>query len=71
MATGTINSIVGRQVVVKADGSPPKIGSKAKVDGRTVGVVADVIGAVENPYFVLKPKEGADLPVGGKVNVLE
>ncbi len=64
MNTGEVTSIVGNQVVVKASGQPPQIGTPVFSGKGRVGVVADIIGPLEKPYFVVKPSPDAKLKVG-------
>jgi rRNA processing protein Gar1 len=60
--TGEVISIVGDQVVVKATAKPPAIGSVVFNErGGKVGCVADIIGPVENPFFIIKPNPNVTL----------
>jgi rRNA processing protein Gar1 len=65
--TGDITSIVGDQVVVKCDAEPPVIGAQVMGGRGRIGVVADVIGPVGKPYYVIKLDPNAKVKVGDRV----
>jgi RNA-binding protein len=49
-------------IIVKLEGSVPRLGSKVYDKNlRTVGFVVDVIGNVNSPYMVVRPLESKDL----------
>jgi rRNA processing protein Gar1 len=64
--TGEITSIVGDQVVVKSTAKPPKIGAPAYTENGKIGVVSDIIGRVDSPYFIVKPEGNVKAAVGDK-----
>jgi rRNA processing protein Gar1 len=64
---GEITSIVGDQVVVKCASEPPSIGDPVLGDRGRLGTVADVIGPVAKPYFVVKLNPNAKVKVGDRV----
>ena len=65
--TGEVNSIVGDQVVVKTTTKPPGIGAAVYNEKGKVGVVSDIIGAVDKPYFVVKPHGNVKVNVGDRI----
>jgi rRNA processing protein Gar1 len=68
LIAGEVDSIVGDQVVVKSTAQPPAIGSVVYSEkGTKVGVVADIIGPVEKPYFIVKANANVEIPVGERL----
>ncbi len=67
MESGEVTSVVGEQVVVKSTGKPPEIGSKAYTKKDFLGVVADVIGPVDKPYFIVKKSGKNTAETGEKI----
>ena len=68
MNYGEVSSIVGDQVVVKASEKPPAIGSAVfNEKGGKIGVVADIIGPVEKPYYVVKPNQNCKVKPGDRI----
>jgi rRNA processing protein Gar1 len=65
--TGKVSSVVGDQVVVESASEPPRIGAKAYLGRDKVGVVADVIGRVDRPYFIVKPDAKSKLKAGDEI----
>jgi rRNA processing protein Gar1 len=65
--TGEVTSIVGDQVVVKSSSPPPAIGAAVFGDKGRVGVVADVIGPVERPYYVVKADPKITLKIADRL----
>jgi len=65
--TGEVTSIVGDQVVVKSAPKPPAIGAMVYSEKCKVGVVADIIGSVESPYFVVKPDQNAKIKLSDRL----
>jgi rRNA processing protein Gar1 len=65
--TGEVISIVGDQVVVKAASNPPAMGTVVYSEKGKLGIVADIIGPVDKPYFVVKPQGNAKVSVGDRV----
>lgn len=68
LESGEIISVVGDQVVVKSASDAPKIGSKIYSVRAKVGRVSDVIGPVDDPYYVVKPDPNTNLRVGDVLN---
>ena len=66
MESGEITSIVGEQVVVKATGKPPQLGSAVYSPSGVIGVVSDIIGPVEKPYFIVKRQPNSKVNPGEK-----
>jgi rRNA processing protein Gar1 len=67
LESGEVTSIVGDQVVVRADSKPPQIGAAVYSEKAKVGVVSDVIGAVDKPYFIVRPSPNAKVNVADKL----
>ena len=66
MDTGEVTSVVGEQVVVKAAGRLPGMGSAVFANKGRIGLVADIIGTVEMPYFVVRKQPNAVVKVGDR-----
>jgi rRNA processing protein Gar1 len=69
LSTGQVCSIVGNQVVIKPTADTPEIGSTVYDGKAAVGVVSDIIGAVDKPYAVVKPNDKAALKVGDVIRL--
>ncbi len=67
LESGEITSIVGNQAVAKPSGKLPEIGTKVFVKDGILGRVMDIIGAVENPFFVVKTDGKKKIAVGDKL----
>jgi rRNA processing protein Gar1 len=67
--TGEVTSIVGDQVVVKSTAKQFGIGTVVYNDRGKIGVVSDIIGAVDNPYFVVKPQGNVKATVGDRTHL--
>lgn len=69
MNTGEVNSIVGNQAVVKPTGKTPGIGATVYGENGKVGVVSDIIGAVDRPYAVVKVERNARIKTGDHIRL--
>lgn len=69
MDSGEIVSVVGDQAVVVPSGRLPDIGVKIFVKDGIVGRVADIIGAVDRPYYVVKLSGRIPVSKGDKVTL--
>jgi rRNA processing protein Gar1 len=67
LESGEVTSIVGDQVVVRADSKPPQIGQAVYSEKAKVGIVSDVIGAVDKPFFVVRPSPNAKISVSDRL----
>ena len=67
MDSGEVTSIVGDQVVVKVTGKLPAMGTAIFTSRTKIGVVADIIGSVEKPYFVVKTSPNAKVAIGDRL----
>lgn len=65
--TGEVDSIVGEQVVVRSTSEPPSIGAVVFNERSKVGLVADIIGPVSKPYFIVKLNPNAKVKPGDKI----
>ena len=54
-------------MVVKATSKPPEIGSAVYSEKCKVGVVSDIIGSVDKPYFIVKPNPNAKIKVSDRL----
>jgi rRNA processing protein Gar1 len=59
-----VTSIVGDQVVVKTADKPPRMGAIVYRKNERIGKVADIIGPVEKPYYVVKASSNTKVEVG-------
>ena len=69
LIAGEVTSIVGDQVVVKSASEPPSIGNIVYGEKGKAGTVADVIGAVGNSFFIVKPNPKVKINVGDKLRL--
>lgn len=67
MDSGEVTSIVGDQVVVKVTGNLPAMGAQIFTSRGKIGVVADIIGSVEKPYFIVKTSPNAKVGIGERL----
>ena len=61
---GNVSGVVGDQVVVESAGKLPDLGIEVFIRNGRLGPVADIIGDVKKPYFVVRKVRNIDVKIG-------